>query len=152
MVILGAELSCRQALIATIITTVLLETQRLLPSLRFRDALNFKQMLITLTWGKRGGGPHIPNVKTHCLSCYRDEESWETWQPSPWLPAVPTALLAVRTGEALGSCHSQERDYCLHSLPCQGAAACYSGAGFHSPSPRNDSNFPNKAAPERGLL
>lgn len=58
MVTLGAELSRRQALIATIITTVLLETQRLLPSLRFRDALNFKQMLITLTWEAGGWSSH----------------------------------------------------------------------------------------------
>ena len=150
-VILGAELSRGQALIATIITTTLSEAQRPLPSLRFRDALNFKQMLIALI-GEGEGDPHIPDVKTRCLPCYKDEESWEKQEPSPRLPAVPAALLAVRTGEALGSCHSQERHYCLHSLPCQGSAACYSGAGFHSPSPRNDSNFPIKAAPERGLL
>lgn len=149
-VILGAELSRGQALIAAIITTILLEAQRLLPSLRFRDALNFKQMLTALIW-EGEGGPHIPAVKTCCLSCYKDEESWEKRELSLRLPAVPTALLTVRT-EALGWCHGQERDYCLHSLPCQGSAACYSGAGFHSPSLRNDSNFPIKAAPERGLL
>ena len=75
-VILGAELSRGQALIATIITTILLEAQRPLPSLRFRDALNFKQMLMALI-GEGEGDPRIPDVKTRCLPRYKDEESWE---------------------------------------------------------------------------
>lgn len=74
LVILGAEPSLGPALIATIITTVLLEAQRLLPVHGFRDVLNFKQIFVTSLG--RGG------VKPHCLPRCKDEESWEKQEPS----------------------------------------------------------------------
>lgn len=89
MVVLGAELSRGQALIATIIATILLEAQRLLSLLTFRDALNFKQMLMALIWEGEGGS-HVPDMKTRCLPYSKDEKSWEKQEPSPRLPAVPS--------------------------------------------------------------
>lgn len=109
--------------------------QRLLPSLRCGDARNFPQMLIALIWDGQGD-PHVPATETCRLLCGKEE------------PTCSPARSEVR-GD-LGPCHS--RDYCLRSPRCQRSNACYSGAGFHSPSPRNDSSFPSKAAPKRGLL
>lgn len=70
-----------------------------MPSLRFRDALKFKQMFTALI-GEWDRGPCVHDVKTCCLSHHKDEESWEKEQLSPLLPTAP---FARRTSEALGS-------------------------------------------------
>lgn len=143
LVILGAEPSLGQALIATIITTVLLEAQRLLPVYGFRDALNFKQVFVTSLG--RGG------MKPRCLPCCKDEENWEKQEPSPWLPAVPTALPAMRTRRLWD--HAMAGVGSLSpSTTVPGILLLLQRGGLHSSSPRSDSSFPIKAAPERGLL
>jgi len=127
----------------------MLEAERRLPSLRFRDALNLKQMLLALIReGDRGSS-----------------------RPRRENPLSPTLRRGGKPGDAgaaaAGSAHSPARQesrrgaglvpwpgagWRPHPLPGQGSSARRSRAGLPSPSPGNGSHFPIKTAPERGLL
>lgn len=85
LVLLGAEPSPGPALIATIITTALVEAQRLLPVQGFRDVLNFKQIFVSSLG--RGG------VKPRCFPRCKDEESWEKQEPSAGSQQCPQPCL-----------------------------------------------------------